>query len=161
VKSWLLAWVAVVGAFAQAQTDAPLNAGIRAAYCIAAVKMRVKVVEDLRSQVREPLDEQERMASQTLERAWILADRDLRRLQTYLDQRMPVLEDAGLVAAALRGEADVQSLSALTQSCGVLCRPRFTSGAVDTFSACFSDCLGAEAAPRRLARCDSTYWVPR
>ena len=140
---------------AQAQREPPADIELRAAYCISALTGRSNDVQT-RGALPGPRAQQE-----ALREAGAGFERDVRRLRSYLVPRMKYLDAEALLAAADRGQADVNALLQTERACEARCgiTPSATPEAAARNAACFSACTAKDAAVERVKACSPVNWL--
>jgi hypothetical protein len=140
---------------AQAQRQPPSSTEIRSAYCITVLTGRAGDAQTLASlPAPRALQERFREAQEGYEQ-------DVRRLRSYLVPRMPHLDGEALLAAADRGEADVNSFLRTQLACKSRCDTKPTSGpdASAKNAACLGACSAEDPASDRVKACSPVNWL--
>lgn len=129
---------------AQAQRQPPSGIEIRTAYCISVLTGRGKDAQT-RASLPGPRAQQD-----ALREVRAGFERDVRRLRGYLVPRMKYLDGEALLAAADRGQADVDSFLQTARACEARC---------DKNAACFNACAAKDAAVERVKACSPVNWL--
>jgi hypothetical protein len=135
---------------AQAQREAPSSIEIRSAYCISVLTGRAREAQTLAS-VPAPSALQD--SFRTAQAGY---EQDVRRLRSYLVPRMKYLDGEALLAAADRGQSDVNSFLRTQQACKTRCDTRPASGPAAT---CISACAAEDPAAERVKACSPVNWL--
>lgn len=135
---------------AQAQRQPPASIEIRASYCISVLTGRAQDAETFASLP----------APKAMQEGWREAQRryeqEVRQLRSYLVPRMKFLDGEPLLAAADRGQADVNAFLRTQRACEARCRMRAGAAEVDAGTpqmACFNACAAEDAAAGRVNDC--------
>lgn len=140
----MLAAVMMSGALAQSGLAQPTNTDLQAAYCIAVLQGKIRVLTDLMGQPG---------ASSYYTQWRNEAVATLHRVQGYLVPRMWSLAPLGLATALNQGTTDIQQAYADASRCAdTAC----AAGPSDECARC-----GAASQPlKTTARCDSASFLP-
>ena len=141
---WTLVALLPIALSAQAQRLAPSGVEIRTAYCISVLTGRGKDAQT-RASLPGPRAQQE-----ALREGQAGFERDVRRLRSYLVPRMKFLDGEALLAAAERGQADVDSFLQTERACEARCGKNAT---------CFGACAAKDAAAERAKACRPVNWL--
>ena len=139
----------------QAQRQPPSSIEIRSAYCISVLTGRARDAQALASMpAPSSLQDGFRAAQAGYEQ-------DVRRLRSYLVPRMKYLDGEALLAAADRGQADVNSFLRTQLACKTRCDPKPASGpdAAAKSTACLGACSAEDPAVDRVKVCSPVNWL--
>lgn len=140
---------------AQAQRQPPSSTEIRSAYCITVLTGRARDAQTLASlPAPRALQERYREVQEGYEQ-------DVRRLRSYLVPRMQHLDGEPLLAAADRGQSDVNAFLRTQLACKSRCDAKPASGpdAGEKNAACFSACSAEDPASDRVKACSPVNWL--
>lgn len=140
---------------ALAQRQPPAAIEIRTAYCISVLTGRGNDAQ-MRASLPGPRAQQE-----ALREVGAGFERDARRLRSYLVPRMKYLDGEALLAAADRGQADVNALLQTERVCEASCdiTPSAAPEAAAKNAACFGACAAKDAAGERAKACSPVSWL--
>lgn len=129
---------------AQAQRQPPADIEIRAAYCISVLTGRGNDAQT-RASLPGPRAQQD-----ALREVRAGFERDARRLRSYLVPRMKYLDGEALLAAADRGQADVNAFLQTERACEARC---------EKSAVCVRACAANDAAAERVKACSPVSWL--
>lgn len=140
---------------AQAQRQPPSSTEIRSAYCITVLTGRARDAQ-MHASVPAPRAQQE--GFREVQAGY---EQDVRRLRSYLVPRMQHLDGEPLLAAADRGESDVNSFLQTQLACKSRCDAKPASGpdASAKNAACLSACSAQDPASDRVKACSPVNWL--
>jgi hypothetical protein len=140
---------------AQAQRDPPSSNEIQSAYCISVLTGRARDAQTHAS-LPAPRSQQE-----GFRQAQAGYEQDVRLLRSYLVPRMKYLDGEALLAAADRGQSDVNSFLRTQLACKTRCDTKPASGpdAAAKSTACLSACSAEDPAADRVKACSPVNWL--
>jgi len=154
-RALLALFLLLLACGAQAQRQPPSGIEIRSAYCISVLTGRGKDAQMLAS-LTAPRSQQD-----SFREAQAGYEQDVRRLRSYLMPRMKYLNGEALLAAADRGQSDVNSFLRTQLACKTRCDTKPPSGpdATAKNAACLSACSAEDPAVDRVKACSPVNWL--
>lgn len=140
---------------AQAQREPPSGIEIRSAYCISVLNGRARDAQ-MHASLPAP-----RSLQESFREVQAGYEQDVRRLRSYLVPRMQHLDGEALLAAADRGQSDVNSFLRTQLACNTRCdaKPAPVPDASAKNNACLSACSAEDPAADRVKACSPVNWL--